>query len=330
MAHGVLVFAEQRNGSFKKATYETLSEGHRLAEKLGQPLSAVIIGAGIGHLATEAAHYGASTVYVADVAPLAKYSTDGYAKVLTDAIQAAQPTVVLAPATAMGKDLMPRVTARLDVSLASDVTETHVNDGVFSVVRPVYAGKAYATVAFRRTPAAATLRPNVFPIATPDTSRTAEVKSIGATIVDAFQAKVTDILAAAKGKVELTEANIVVSGGRGIKGPENYYLIQELADALGGAAGASRAIVDAGWVDHSHQVGQTGKTVSPTLYIACGISGAIQHLAGMSSSKFIVAINKDPEAPIFKVADYGIVGDLFEVVPRLTEQVKALKAKHQS
>lgn len=325
MANGVLVFAEQRDGAFKKATYEALSEGRRTADKLGQPMRAVVIGANIGHLATEAAHYGADTVYVADVAPLAKYSTDGYAKVLVEAIQAAQPAVVLAAATAMGKDLMPRVTARLDVGLASDVTETHVTDGVFSVVRPVYAGKAFATVAFRRTPAVATLRPNVFPAAAPDTGRTAETVSIGATIVDALQAKVTDILAAAKGKIELTEASIVVSGGRGIKGPENYYLIQDLADALGGAAGASRAVVDAGWVDHSRQVGQTGKTVSPTLYIACGISGAIQHLAGMSSSKFIVAINKDPEAPIFKIADYGIVGDLFEVVPRLTEQVKRMR-----
>ncbi|MFQ3580874.1 MAG: electron transfer flavoprotein subunit alpha/FixB family protein [Chloracidobacterium sp.] len=325
MANGVLVFAEQRDGAFKKATYEALSEGARLAEKLGQPLSAVVIGSTIGHLAGEAAHYGASTVYVADVAPLAKYSTDGYAKVLVEAIHTAQPAVVLAPATAMGKDLAPRVAARLDVGLASDVVETQVENGVLTVVRPVYAGKAFATVTFRRSPAFATLRPNVFPAAAPDTSRTAEVRSIGATIVDAPQARVTDILAAAKGKIELTEASIIVSGGRGIKGPENYYLIQNLADALGGAAGASRAVVDAGWVDHSHQVGQTGKTVSPTLYIACGISGAIQHLAGMSSSKFIVAINKDPEAPIFKIADYGIVGDLFEVVPKLTEQVKTLR-----
>ncbi|OYT71831.1 MAG: electron transfer flavoprotein subunit alpha [Chloracidobacterium sp. CP2_5A] len=325
MANGVLVFAEQRDGAFKKATYEVLSEGFRLAEKLGQPLSAVIIGSGIGHLADEAAHYGASAVYVADAAPLAKYSTDGYAKTLAEAIQAAQPSVVLASATAMGKDLAPRVAARLEIGLASDVVETHVESGALTVVRPVYAGKAFATVAFRRAPAFATLRPNVFPAAAPDTGRTAEIKSIGAPIVDALQAKVTDILAAAKGKIELTEASIIVSGGRGIKGPENYYLIQNLADALGGAAGASRAVVDAGWVDHSHQVGQTGKTVSPTLYIACGISGAIQHLAGMSSSKFIVAINKDPEAPIFKIADYGIVGDLFEVVPKLTEQVRAMR-----
>ncbi len=325
MANGVLVFAEQRDGAFKKATYEALSEGHRLAEKLGQPLSAVIIGSGIRHLANEAAHYGATTVYVADVAPLAKYSTDGYVKALTEAIQAAQPSVVLAAATAMGKDLAPRAAARLDIGLASDVVETHIENGALTVTRPVYAGKAFATVAFQRSPAFATLRPNVFPAASPDASRTAEVKPIGATIVDALQARVTDILAAAKGKIELTEASIIVSGGRGIKGPENYYLIQNLADALGGAAGASRAVVDAGWVDHSRQVGQTGKTVSPTLYIACGISGAIQHLAGMSSSKFIVAINKDPEAPIFKIADYGIVGDLFEVVPKLTEQVSAMR-----
>ncbi|MBI4751087.1 MAG: electron transfer flavoprotein subunit alpha/FixB family protein [Acidobacteria bacterium] len=327
MANGVLVFIEQRDGKIRKASYEALSEGRRLADKLGQSVSALVIGSGINELATEAAHYGADTVYVTDNAALKNYSTDGYAKVLAEVIQTAQPAVVLASATALCKDLAPRVTARLNIGLASDITEIHVEGGAVSVVRPVYAGKAFAKVAFRSATAFMTLRPNVFPASAPDTSRTAEVKAVGGVMVDGLQAKVTDILAAAGGKVELTEANIVVSGGRGIKGPENYYLIQNLADALGGAAGASRAVVDAGWVDHSRQVGQTGKTVSPQLYVACGISGAIQHLAGMSSSKFIVAINKDPDAPIFKLADYGIVGDLFEVLPRLTEQAKALGAK---
>jgi electron transfer flavoprotein alpha subunit len=324
MAHGVLVFAEQRDGALKKGSLEALSEGRRLANALGTTLAAVIVGAGVEGLAAEAAHYGADAVYVADNPALAKYSTDGYAKAFAEAITAAQPTVILASASAMGRDLAPRVAARLDIGLASDVTETHVEGGKLAVVRPMYAGKAFARVEFRRAPAFATLRPNVFPVAAPDAGRTAQATPIGGVVVEARHAQVTDILAAAKGKIELTEANVIVSGGRGIKGPENYYLIQNLADALGGAAGASRAVVDAGWVDHSHQVGQTGKTVSPSLYIACGISGAIQHLAGMSSSKFIVAINKDAEAPIFKLADYGIVGDLFEVVPKLTEQAKAL------
>lgn len=327
MSNGVLVFAEQRDGHFKKAGLEALSEGRRLADKMGASLHAVVIGSNVQGLAAEAGHYGADVVHVADNAALAKYSTDGYAKILTDVVRDVQPAVVVASATAMGKDLAPRVAARLGVGFASDVTETSVDGGAFTVVRPMYAGKAFAKVAFNRAPAVATLRPNVFAAAAPDAGRTAEVKAVGGVVVDGLAAKVTDILAAAGGKIELTEADIIVSGGRGIKGPENYPLIQGLADALGGAAGASRAVVDAGWVDHSYQVGQTGKTVSPSLYIACGISGAIQHLAGMSSSKFIVAINKDPDAPIFKVADYGIIGDLFEVVPRLTEQAKALKAK---
>ncbi len=325
MANGVLVFAEQRDGAFKKGTLEALSEGRRIADQIGGALSAVIVGSGVAGLANEAASYGADVVYLADSPALGKYSTDGYTKAFADAVADAQPAVILASASAMGRDLAPRVAARLDIGLASDITETKVEGGNLTVVRPMYAGKAFATVAFNRAPAFATLRPNVFPVAASGAGKNAEVKNIGAVVVEASHAKVTDILAAAKGKIELTEASIVVSGGRGIKGPENYHLIQELADALGGAAGASRAVVDAGWVDHSHQVGQTGKTVSPSLYIACGISGAIQHLAGMSSSKFIVAINKDPEAPIFKLADYGIVGDLFEVVPKLTAQAKTLR-----
>ncbi len=326
MANGVLVFAEQRDGAFKKGTLEAISEGRRIANQLGTNLSAVVVGSGVAGLAGEAASYGADVVYVADSAALANYSTDGYAKAFADAVADAQPAVILASASSMGRDLAPRVAARLDIGLASDITETKVEGGKLSAVRPMYAGKAFATVEFNRAPAFVTLRPNVFPIAAPEAGRTPEVKNLGGVVVDGPQAKVTDILAAAKGKIELTEASVVVSGGRGIKGPENYHLIQSLADAFGGAAGASRAVVDAGWVDHSHQVGQTGKTVSPSLYIACGISGAIQHLAGMSSSKFIVAINKDPEAPIFKIADYGIVGDLFEVVPKLTEQARALRS----
>lgn len=329
MANGVLVFAEQRDGKLRKAGMETLSEGRRLADKLGQSLSALLIGSGIEALAQEAAHYGAETVYIADNQALGKYSTDGYTKVFTDVIHETQPSLVLASATALGRDLAPRVSARLDVGLASDVTEVHVAGGQISIVRPVYAGKAFAAIEFRRNPAFVTLRPNVFPASAPDAGRSATVKTVGGIMVDGMKARVTDILAAATGKIELTEADIVVSGGRGIKGPENYYLIENLADALGGAAGASRAVVDAGWVDHGHQVGQTGKTVSPSLYVACGISGAIQHLAGMSSSKFIVAINKDPEAPIFKVADYGIIGDLFEVIPRLTEEAKTLRTKNK-
>jgi electron transfer flavoprotein alpha subunit len=214
------------------------------------------------------------------------------------------------------------------VGLAQDCIEIRVIEGQqLECVRPVFAGKAYTRVRLLMVPAMATLRPNVFSLGTPDTGRTAEVEVFTPELSpDQIHASVKETQVSAGQKIELTEANIIVSGGRGMKGPENFPIIAALADALEGAMGASRAAVDAGWIDHHHQVGQTGKTVSPTLYVACGISGAIQHLAGMSSSKYIVAINKDPEAPIFNVADYGIVGDLFVVVPALTEEVKKLKS----
>jgi electron transfer flavoprotein alpha subunit len=223
---------------------------------------------------------------------------------------------------------MPRVAAKLGVGLAQDCIEAQIIEGQqLECVRPIYAGKAYARVRLLMTPAMATLRPNVFSLGAPDTSRSAETAPFAPDLDPAkVRAVVKETREAEGQKIELTEANIIVSGGRGVKGPEFFPMVEELADALSGALGASRAAVDAGWIDHQHQVGQTGKTVSPTLYIACGISGAIQHLAGMSSSKFIVAINKDPEAPIFNVADYGIVGDIFEVVPALTQAIKNLKS----
>jgi electron transfer flavoprotein alpha subunit len=259
---------------------------------------------------------------------LRSYSTEGYSIAVAQAVQNVQPRFVLGAASAMGKDLLPRVAAKLGVGLAQDCIEAHIVEGQqLECVRPIYAGKAYARVRLLVTPGMATLRPNVFSLGAADTGRSAEAVTF-APELDAGQihASVKEIRMSAGQKVELTEANIIVSGGRGMKGPENFPMVQQLADALGGAMGASRAAVDAGWIDHQHQVGQTGKTVSPTLYIACGISGAIQHLAGMSSSKYIVAINKDPEAPIFSVADYGIVGDLFAVVPALIQAVKNLKS----
>src|SRR5438093_10478279 len=224
---------------------------------------------------------------------------------------------------------MPRVAAGLRVGLAQDCTDAGIKgDKQLECVRPIFAGKAFARVRLARIPAMATLRPNVFSLGSPDLSRTAESSSFAPNLApENIRAQATGTHAAEGQKVELTEASIIVSGGRGLKGPENFPMIQDLADALGGAMGASRAAVDAGWIDHQHQVGQTGKTVSPTLYIACGISGAIQHLAGMSSSKYIVAINKDPEAPVFKLADYGIVGDLYGILPKLTEEVRKLKGQ---
>jgi len=221
----------------------------------------------------------------------------------------------------------PRVAARVGAGLVSDVVKLEVKDGKLEARRPVYAGKALATVRWEGEPQMATLRPNVFALGTPEASRPFETVT-GTADVSTRRARVQSVQAAGAGKVELTEAQIIVSGGRGLKGPENFHLVEELASALGAAVGASRAVVDAGWVDHQMQVGQTGKTVSPTLYVAAGISGAIQHLAGMSSSKVIVAINKDADAPIFKVADYGIVGDVFEVLPKLSAAAKELRSRH--
>lgn len=327
MARGVLVFIEERQGKVKKPSLETLSLARTIADTLHADVTALWTGS--GEPAAELGHFGADQVYWARHALLQAYSTQAYAAALCQAAAALDPAVILGAATAMGRDLLPRAAARLGVGLAQDCTAARLlEDGRLECVRPIFAGKAFARVRFTRSPAMATLRPNVFALGRPETGRKASVVEFAPEIAaDAARARVTSVVASGGQRVELTEADIIVSGGRGMKGPENFPLIQELADVLGGAMGASRAAVDAGWIDHQHQVGQTGKTVSPTLYIACGISGAIQHLAGMSSSKYIVAINKDPEAPIFKVADYGIVGDLFAVVPALTSEIRKLKSQ---
>jgi electron transfer flavoprotein alpha subunit len=326
MAQGILVFIEEREGKIKKSSLEALSAARKLADTLQESVVALRIGT--GEPSVNLAEYGANKILNVQHALLNSYSTEGYSATVVQAAQQMQPRFILGSASSMGRDFLPRVAARLGVGLAQDCIETRIVDGShLECVRPVYAGKAYTKVRLLMTPGMATLRPNVFSLSAADSSRSAETVSFAPELTPGqIRASVKEIHAAKGQKVELTEANIIVSGGRGMKGPENFPLIEQLADAFGGAMGASRAAVDAGWIDHQHQVGQTGKTVSPTLYVACGISGAIQHLAGMSSSKYIVAINKDPEAPIFNVADYGIVGDLFEVVPALTQAVKNLKS----
>jgi electron transfer flavoprotein alpha subunit len=301
-----------------------VSEARRLAGPLAASVTTVVIGPGSEALAAELTAQGADRVVVFDDAAFGPYATEPYARALAQATSEAKPSVVLVPFTAMGKDLAPRVAAKIGAGLVSDCVAFEVKDGRLVARRPMYAGKAYATVEWAGEPQMATLRPNVFPLGPKEASRPVDLVR-GAADTSA-RAKVTGVSATSQGKVQLSEAQIIVSGGRGLKGPENFHLVESLAEALGAAVGASRAIVDAGWVDHQLQVGQTGRTVSPSLYVACGISGAIQHLAGMSSSKYIVAINKDKDAPIFKVADYGIVGDLFEVLPRLTEAAKAHRA----
>jgi electron transfer flavoprotein alpha subunit len=318
---GILTFAEQRDGKLRRAALEVVSEAKRLAGALGGTVSTVVVGPGTEALAAELASYGAEKVHVFDDAAYGEYATEAWARAVASVVAETKPAVVLFPMTALGKDLAPRVAGKADAGLASDCVALEVKDGRLTARRPMYAGKAYATVAWEGEPQMASLRPNVFPLESPDTSRKAEV--VKGTADTSSRAKVTSTETTAQGKVELTEAQIIVSGGRGLKGPENFPLVSNLAEVMGAAVGASRAVVDAGWVDHQMQVGQTGKTVSPSLYIACAISGAIQHLAGMSTSKYIVAINKDPDAPIFKVANYGILGDVFEVLPKLTEAAKA-------
>jgi len=321
----ILTFIEQREGSIRKASLEALSEARRQAAAAGLEVCAVVAGDGVAARAGELGRYGAATVYVADAASLARYSSEGYAQAVVLAVARCNPEAILLAGTAMGRDLAGRLAARLGVGCLADVTQLRREGGAFVAVRPVYSGKALATVDGGAVkPVVITLRPNVF----------AADAGSGEAVVEALppvdtplRAVVREIAAAGGGELDVAEADVIVAGGRGLKGPENFGLIRDLAQAIGGAVGASRAAVDAGWIEHSHQVGQTGKVVSPSLYVACGISGAIQHLAGMSSSKIIVAINKDAEAPIFKVADYGVVGDLFQVVPALTAEVRKLKAE---
>jgi electron transfer flavoprotein alpha subunit len=318
---GILVFVEQRDGEIRKASQQAVSEAKRHGGA-GGAVTAVLPGSGISDAAAGLGAFGAEKVFVADDPNLALYSAEGYAEAVVKAFEQAQPSAVFFSATAMGRDLAPRVAARLGVSALADVVELELDGERFSARRPVYSGKAFATVdTAGKMPQIITLRPNVF--AAEETGGSAEVVALDGLELS-IRAVVKELVSTAGGELDVAEADIIVSGGRGIKGPENFALIKELADALGGAVGASRAAVDAGWIDHAHQVGQTGKVVSPSLYVACGISGAIQHLAGMSSSKIIVAINKDPDAPIFKIADYGVVGDLFDVIPPMVEAVKAL------
>lgn len=321
MAENVLVFAEQKQGEFRKAAFEAVSEGKRLAQALGGTATALVVGKDITEMSKVLGKYGADRVLVADSEIFEYYDPEAFARVVANAAKEADPKVILLGATSMGRDLAPNVAAKLETGMASDAIKLEVADGKLTCLRPVYAGKVRVTVEFSKEPHVVTLRPKMFEAAETGAEVEPEKLSPGVEASD-LRAAVKEAIATAGAKIDLTEADIIVSGGRGMKGPENYNIIEELAQLLKGTVGASRAAVDAGWREHCDQVGQTGKTVSPTLYIACGISGAIQHLAGMSSSKCIVAINKDPDAPIFQVADYGIVGDLFEVVPVLTEEMK--------
>jgi len=328
MANGIWIVIEQTKSKVRKVSLELLSQGRLIADQAGEPLVAVIPGKGVGELAKLAAAYGADKVILIDDDRLEDYTTGAYTSALNKLAREEEPQLILMGNTAIGKDLTPRLAQRLGTGMASDCTGIEMDpDNFVSFRRPIYGGKAFKRVVVTTRPIVATVRPNTFTVGVPDEARQAEVvnKTADIDLAD-LRAIVKEIVQVASTRPELIEAEIIISGGRGMKGPENYKILEECADVIGAAVGASRAAVDAGWIEEEFQVGQTGKTVSPVLYIACGISGSIQHLAGMSSSKVIVAINKDPDANIFTLADYGIVGDLFEVVPLLTEEFKKLLA----
>jgi electron transfer flavoprotein alpha subunit len=320
MAQGVFVITEQRDGEFRKVSFEAVSEGRRIADGLGTDVTAVVVGAGIEDLTGELQKYGPDKILVADDPALAEYTTDAYTNVIAGLIQSLDPAVILIGASVQGKDLCARLAARLDAGLAMDCTVIKLEGGILTCTRPMFGGKIFADVEIEGSPQLIAIRPNVMDIV--ETAKDCLVEKVDANVGDVKTTVVEKNLETGD-KIELTEADIIVSGGRGTSG--DFAAIEQLAAAFGGAVGASRSAVDEGWRPHSDQVGQTGKVVSPVLYVACGISGAIQHLAGMSTSKFIVAINKDPEAPIFSKADLGIVGDLAEVVPAMAEEVKKIK-----
>jgi electron transfer flavoprotein alpha subunit len=320
----VLAVLEQRDGTLRKVSHEVVTGARRLADGLGggSTVDALIL-ASAARVEAQLGGFGADRVITLTNPAFERYAPEGYARAIADRARASGYGAVVFAASATGKDLAPRVAARLGRPLVQDITDVSVAGGAVTAIRPVYAGKALLEVRVVGSPAILSLRPNVFtPVQRPKAgaAETVAVEGLAGRVV------VTQIKAAAAGTLDVAEAPIVVSGGRGLKEPANFKVLEELAAAFGGraAVGASRAVVDAGWRPHADQVGQTGKTVSPTLYVAVGVSGAIQHLAGMRTSKVIVAINKDKDAPIFKVADYGIVGDLFEVVPKLTEEIKKL------
>ncbi len=328
MAGGVCVITEFQDGDFRKVSYEVASEGKRIADALGCESCAIVLGSGIGDKAAVLGQYGVPKVLVADDERLANYSAEAYVPVLSEILKDLEPEVLLLPASLNGKDLGARLAAHLDTGLAMDCTEFKVEDGAFKAKRPLFAGKCFGWYEWDSSsrPQVASCRPNVFEKTVVDEGASAEVLQVTPAVPEDMKVQVVAVDKEEAGKIDLTEAEIIVSGGRGMKGPENFKMLEELAQLLGAAVGASRAAVDAGWRPHADQVGQTGKVVTPNLYIAVGISGAIQHLAGMGSSKYIVAVNKDPDAPIFSKADYGIVEDLFKFIPVFTEEVRKAKS----
>jgi electron transfer flavoprotein alpha subunit len=324
--NGLLVVAEQKDGNLASVTLESLTVARGLAAELGGPVAvAVIAGSGTAGMADQAAAYGAEKAYVAESPELDVFRSGPYADAAMAAIAAANPKVVMFANTSNGKDMASRCARRLEVGLLGDATRVYVEGGSVRITHPCFGGTLIAEKEALAEPVLLTVRTNSAEKSEAPASCATETLSVDFT-PSGLLAQVLQVVVEDAGMVSLEEAQIIVSGGRGLGGPENFAMIHELAESLGAAVGASRAAVDAGWKPHQYQVGQTGKTVSPTLYIACGISGAIQHKAGMQTSGYIVAINKDPEAPIFGFADFGVVGDVFEVVPALTEEIRKRKS----
>ena len=321
----ILVFAESAGAEFRKSSLEAITEAKHLAGS-SMEVHALCVGSGIRGQANSLGRFGANKVWVADDEALMLFQPDFYRQVALDLAKKINPSIILLPATSTGKDLAPRIAVHLNTVVATECTALEIANDELVVTRPAYAGKVLLKVKLKGTPKIATLRPNVFTAKESPANITLPVESIPFEKL-ATRMVTKELVSHGAKKQDLTEAEIIISGGRGMGGPENYKILEDLASVMGGVVGASRASVDAGWRPHSDQVGQTGRTVSPTLYIACGISGAIQHRVGMINSKVIVAINKDPEAPIFGFADYGIVGDVFEVVPALTQEMRKYYGK---
>jgi electron transfer flavoprotein alpha subunit len=327
----VWIYIEVADGSPRNVSLELVGQGRKLADAMGEKLAGVLIGNNIEGLAKKVFAAGADKVYLVEAPELAHYNTDGYTVTMVELIQTYKPSVILMGATNDGRDLGPRVACRVGTGLTADCTGLDIDEatGLVAWTRPAFGGNIMATILCpEHRPQMGTVRPSVFKRPVPDYSKAGEIVRITSSVkATDIRTRLIDVIRVCTTSCNLEEAEIIVSGGRGMCKPENFSLVEDLANVLGGAVGASRAAVDAGWKPALHQVGQTGKTVGPKIYFACGISGAIQHLAGMSSSDIVIAINKDPDAPIFKMADYGIVGDVMEVLPILTEELKKIKAQ---
>ncbi|MBS4199906.1 electron transfer flavoprotein subunit alpha/FixB family protein [Bacillus sp. FJAT-49732] len=327
MTKKVLVLGEMREGSLRNVSFEAISAGKQIAN--GGEVIAVLVGEKIDGQGKEMIQFGADRVLTVEAEKLKHYTSDGYSQALLKIIEQENPEGIVFGHTALGKDLSPKIASKLNIGLISDITAIEEKDGDIVFTRPIFSGKAFEKKKMVESTIFVTIRPNNIEPLSKDETKTGEIQSVSVEIKD-LRTIIKEVVKKASEGVDLSEAKVIIAGGRGVKSTEGFEPLQELADVLGGAVGASRGACDADYCDYSLQIGQTGKVVTPDLYIACGISGAIQHLAGMSNSKVIVAINKDPEANIFNVADYGIVGDLFEVVPLLTEEFRRIKAGSQS